>query len=84
MSKKEILNKKLIDCNLSTRAQTCLSIIKVQYNFIILNEHGEKKMDTIGDLVSCKKSDLMRMRNLGLKTISEFENLIASFGIDWN
>ena len=43
-------------------------------------------MDTLGDLVSFNKNDLMKFRNFGKKSLTELEELVnikgLSFGMD--
>jgi len=68
---RQLLKTKLIDMNLSVRALNCLKAADVE---------------TLGDLVSFNKNDLLKFRNFGKKSLSELENLLESlnlsFGID--
>jgi DNA-directed RNA polymerase subunit alpha len=68
---RQLLKTKLIDMDLSVRALNCLKAAEV---------------DTLGDLVSFNKSDLMKFRNFGKKSLTELEELVIakglSFGMD--
>jgi len=68
---RQLLKTKLVDMDLSVRALNCLKAAEV---------------DTLGDLVSYNKNDLMKFRNFGKKSLSELEELVVlkglSFGMD--
>jgi DNA-directed RNA polymerase subunit alpha len=68
---RQLLKTKLIDMDLSVRALNCLKAAEV---------------DTLGDLVSFNKNDLMKFRNFGKKSLTELEELVIlkglSFGMD--
>ena len=68
---RQLLKTRLIDMDLSVRALNCLKAAEV---------------DTLGDLVSFNKSDLMKFRNFGKKSLTELEELVLvkglSFGMD--
>lgn len=68
---RQLLKTKLVDMDLSVRALNCLKAADVE---------------TLGDLVSFNKNDLLKFRNFGKKSLSELENLLESlnlsFGID--
>ncbi len=68
---RQLLKTKLIDMDLSVRALNCLKAAEV---------------DTLGDLVSYNKNDLMKFRNFGKKSLTELDGLVAlkglSFGMD--
>ena len=68
---RQLLKTKLIDMDLSVRALNCLKAAEV---------------DTLGDLVSFNKSDLMKFRNFGKKSLTELEELVnvkgLNFGMD--
>ena len=68
---RQLLKTKLIDMDLSVRALNCLKAAEV---------------DTLGDLVSFNKNDLMKFRNFGKKSLTELEELVLlkglSFGMD--
>ena len=67
----QLLKTKLIDMDLSVRALNCLKAAEV---------------DSLGDLVSFNKNDLMKFRNFGKKSLTELEELVVlkglSFGMD--
>ena len=68
---RQLLKTRLIDMDLSVRALNCLKAAEV---------------DTLGDLVSYNKNDLMKFRNFGRKSLTELEELVIlkglSFGMD--
>lgn len=68
---RQLLKTKLVDMDLSVRALNCLKAAEV---------------DTLGDLVSFNKNDLMKFRNFGKKSLTELEELVntkgLSFGMD--
>ncbi|EKF54470.1 DNA-directed RNA polymerase subunit alpha [Galbibacter marinus] len=68
---RQLLKTKLVDMDLSVRALNCLKAAEV---------------DTLGDLVSYNKNDLMKFRNFGKKSLTELEELVGnkglSFGMD--
>ena len=68
---RQLLKTKLVDMDLSVRALNCLKAAEV---------------DTLGDLVSFNKNDLMKLRNFGKKSLTELEELVIlkglSFGMD--
>ncbi|MCY3998426.1 MAG: DNA-directed RNA polymerase subunit alpha [Flavobacteriaceae bacterium] len=68
---KQLLQTRLQDLNLSVRALNCLVSASV---------------NTLGDLVSYQKSDLMKFRNFGKKSLTELEEIVIAkklkFGMD--
>ena len=68
---RQLLKTKLVDMDLSVRALNCLKAAEV---------------DTLGDLVSFNKNDLMKFRNFGKKSLTELDELVAiknlTFGMD--
>ncbi|MBP5528295.1 MAG: DNA-directed RNA polymerase subunit alpha [Bacteroidales bacterium] len=65
---RQLLKTKLIDLDLSVRALNCLKAAEVE---------------TLGDLVSFNKSDLLKFRNFGKKSLTELENLVASKNLEF-
>ncbi len=68
---RQLLKSKLVDLHLSVRALNCLKAAEVE---------------TLGELVQYKKSDMMKFRNFGKKSMSELEELVErkglTFGMD--
>ena len=68
---RQLLKSKLLELGLSVRALNCLKTAEVQ---------------TLGELVSFNKSDLLKFRNFGKKSLTELEALVEdkglSFGLD--
>ena len=68
---RQLLKNKLVDMELSVRALNCLKSADVE---------------TLGELVSYHKSDLLKFRNFGKKSLSELDELVAvkglTFGMD--
>ena len=65
---RQLLKTKLIDMDLSVRALNCLKAAEV---------------DTLGDLVSFNKTDLMKFRNFGKKSLTELEDLVVAKGLNF-
>jgi len=63
---RQLLKTRLIDMDLSVRALNCLKAAEV---------------DTLGDLVSFNKSDLMKFRNFGKKSLTELDELVNNKGL---
>ncbi|PVZ10704.1 DNA-directed RNA polymerase subunit alpha [Porphyromonas loveana] len=68
---RQLLKSKLSDLDLSVRALNCLKAADVE---------------SLGDLVSLTRSDLMKIRNFGKKSLTELDELLGalnlSFGMD--
>ncbi len=68
---RQLLKTRLVDMDLSVRALNCLKAAEV---------------DTLGELVTYNKNDLMKFRNFGKKSLTELEELVAqkqlTFGMD--
>lgn len=60
---RQLLKTKLVDMDLSVRALNCLKAADVE---------------TLADLVSFNKTDLLKFRNFGKKSLSELEELVKS------
>jgi DNA-directed RNA polymerase subunit alpha len=65
---RQLLKTKLIDMDLSVRALNCLKAAEVE---------------TLGDLVSFNKNDLMKFRNFGKKSLTELEELVVLKGLSF-
>ena len=67
----QLLKSKLVDLDLSVRALNCLKSAEVE---------------TLGELVQFNKTDLLKFRNFGKKSLTELDELLAnlnlSFGMD--
>ncbi len=63
---RQLLKTKLVDMDLSVRALNCLKAAEV---------------DTLGDLVTFTKSDLMKFRNFGKKSLTELDELVEGKGL---
>ena len=60
---RQLLNTKLVDLDLSVRALNCLKAADVE---------------TLGELVSYAKQDLLKFRNFGKKSLTELEELVRA------
>ena len=65
---RQLLKTKLTDMNLSVRALNCLKAAEV---------------DTLGDLVKFQKSDLLKFRNFGKKSLTELDDLLVHHGLSF-
>ena len=65
---RQLLKTKLTDMNLSVRALNCLKAADVE---------------TLGDLVQYNKTDLLKFRNFGKKSLSELDDLLESLNLSF-
>ncbi|MBM3447929.1 MAG: DNA-directed RNA polymerase subunit alpha [Bacteroidota bacterium] len=65
---RQLLKTKLVDMDLSVRALNCLKAADIE---------------TLGDLVSFNKNDLLKFRNFGKKSLTELEELVESKGLQF-
>ncbi len=65
---RQLLKTRLIDMDLSVRALNCLKSAEVE---------------TLGELVVYNKTDLLKFRNFGKKSLSELEELLNSLGLSF-
>ena len=65
---RQLLKTKLTDMNLSVRALNCLKAAEVE---------------TLGELVQFNKSDLLKFRNFGKKSLTELDDLLESLNLSF-
>ena len=65
---RQLLKTKLVDMNLSVRALNCLKAAEV---------------NTLGDLVQFNKTDLLKFRNFGKKSLTELDDLLESLNLSF-
>ena len=65
---RQLLKTKLVDMDLSVRALNCLKAANV---------------DTLGDLVTYNKTDLLKFRNFGKKSLTELDDLLESLNLSF-
>lgn len=65
---RQLLKTKLVDMNLSVRALNCLKAAEVE---------------TLGELVQFNKSDLLKFRNFGKKSLNELDDLLESLNLSF-
>ncbi len=63
---RQLLKTKLVDLDLSVRALNCLKAADVE---------------SLGDLVTYHKNDLLKFRNFGKKSLTELEELVSAKGL---
>jgi DNA-directed RNA polymerase subunit alpha len=63
---RQLLKTKLVDMDLSVRALNCLKAAEVE---------------TLGELVTYSKADLMKFRNFGKKSLTELDELVENKGL---
>lgn len=68
MHMRGLLRTKLVDMDLSVRALNCLKAADIE---------------TLGDLVSYNKNDLLKFRNFGKKSLTELEDLVENKGLSF-
>ena len=66
--KADIKAKRIVDCDLSVRTM----------NICIAND-----INTIGDLCKLRRTDWLKFRNSGKKTLIELDDLLHDNGLDW-
>jgi DNA-directed RNA polymerase subunit alpha len=65
---RQLLKTKLVDMDLSVRALNCLKAADVE---------------TLGDLVQYNKTDLLKFRNFGKKSLTELDDLLESLNLSF-
>ena len=65
---RQLLKTKLVDMDLSVRALNCLKSAEVE---------------TLGELVVFNKTDLLKFRNFGKKSLTELDELLANLGLSF-
>jgi DNA-directed RNA polymerase subunit alpha len=65
---RQLLKSRLVDMDLSVRALNCLKAAEVE---------------TLGELVSFTKNDLLKFRNFGKKSLVELEDFVRSRGLEF-
>ena len=65
---RQLLKTRLVDMDLSVRALNCLKAANV---------------DTLGDLVVYNKTDLLKFRNFGKKSLTELDDLLESLNLSF-
>ena len=65
---RQLLKTKLVDMDLSVRALNCLKAADV---------------DTLGDLVTYNRNDLLKFRNFGKKSLTELDDLLDNMGLSF-
>ena len=65
---RQLLKTKLVDMDLSVRALNCLKSAEVE---------------TLGELVVFNKTDLLKFRNFGKKSLTELDDLLANLGLSF-
>jgi DNA-directed RNA polymerase subunit alpha len=65
---RQLLKTKLVDLDLSVRALNCLKAADV---------------DTLGDLVTYNRNDLLKFRNFGKKSLTELDELLENMGLSF-
>jgi len=65
---RQLLKTKLVDMDLSVRALNCLKAAGVE---------------TLGDLVQFNKTDLLKFRNFGKKSLTELDELLDNMNLQF-
>lgn len=66
--KGEVFAMRLMDSNLSVRSRNCLKAAEIE---------------TVGDLVSLRREDLLKFRNLGRKSLQELTEFLEKLGLSF-
>ena len=73
---RQLLKTKLVDMDLSVRALNCLKAADVE-------TLGDADVETLGDLVQFNKTDLLKFRNFGKKSLTELDDLLDSLNLSF-
>ena len=65
---RQLLKTKLVDLDLSVRALNCLKAADVE---------------TLGELVQYNRTDLLKFRNFGKKSLTELDDLLLGMGLNF-
>ena len=65
---RQLLKTKLVDLDLSVRALNCLKAADVE---------------TLGELVTYNRNDLLKFRNFGKKSLTELDDLLVAMGLNF-
>ena len=65
---RQLLKTRLSDMDLSVRALNCLKAAEVE---------------TLGELVTYHRNDLLKFRNFGKKSLTELDDLLANLGLSF-
>ena len=65
---RQLLKTKLVDLDMSVRALNCLKSAEIE---------------TLGQLITFNKADLLKFRNFGKKSLAELENLVKSKNLEF-
>ncbi len=77
---RELLNTRLVDMGLSTRTLNCLRCGVIN----IGNTREWVEIETLGDLVQCSKTYLLKIRNFGKASLRELDNLLDSLNLSFD
>ena len=66
----KLLSTKLVDCELSVRTLNCL-------------RQGYYECETIGDVARLHKTDVLKIRNFGKKSLIELDDFFDAHGLQW-
>lgn len=64
----KLMTKRLVDCGFSVRTLNCLKSANIE---------------TVGDLVRVRRSEILRIPNFGKKSILELDGFLKSNDLDW-
>lgn len=70
----KLLSKRLIDCDLSVRVLNCLRFGGTEWGLYC---------ETIGDLCKLSRTDFLKLRNAGNKSLNEVSEFLDKLGLSW-
>lgn len=79
-----LLDLRAVDCRLSVRCLNCLHYADGRNgNGRFPNYHSEWRTERLWEIAKIGRTDLLKCRNFGRRTIMELETVFDSFGIKW-
>ena len=81
-----LLSTRLVDCDLSVRALNCLKSGRTDRKFSFGKMSARvivPECETIGDLCRLQKTDFLKIRNAGKKSLQELDKFLTDQGLSW-
>lgn len=80
----KLLDKRAVDLNLSVRCLNCLHYADGRNgNGRFSNYHPEWRTERLWEIARIGRTDLLKCRNFGQRSLMELDNLFNSYGIKW-
>lgn len=73
-----LLNRPIAELGLSARAFNGIRETRGPYGLVF------SEIETLGDLIRHSRIDILKRRNVGRKTLTELDNLLESYNLEWS